>query len=90
RLPREAVAAPSLKIHGDEAVPVFEVDTQTVDILYDLAECSEARDRDVSLLIETMKHKATEYDNESKSEAQVLSFIKVSFFLVTLKIVKIV
>ncbi|XP_026721655.1 HAUS augmin-like complex subunit 1 [Athene cunicularia] len=60
------------KIHGDEAVPVFEVDTQTVDILYDLAECSEARDRDVSLLIETMKHKATEYDNETKYFQDVL------------------
>ncbi|XP_074668455.1 HAUS augmin-like complex subunit 1 isoform X2 [Strix aluco] len=52
------------KIYGDEPVPQYEVNTQTVDILYELAECNEARDRDVSLLIEDMKEKAAEYDAE--------------------------
>ncbi|XP_074788594.1 HAUS augmin-like complex subunit 1 isoform X2 [Athene noctua] len=60
------------KIYGDEAVPAFEVDTQTVDTLYDLAEYNEARDRDVSLLIEDMKQKATEYDAEAKYFQDVL------------------
>uniref|UniRef100_A0A8D0FQY6 HAUS augmin like complex subunit 1 n=1 Tax=Strix occidentalis caurina TaxID=311401 RepID=A0A8D0FQY6_STROC len=46
-------------------VPQYEVNTQTVDILYELAECNEARDRDVSLLIEDMKEKAAEYDAEA-------------------------
>ncbi|XP_074668457.1 HAUS augmin-like complex subunit 1 isoform X4 [Strix aluco] len=53
------------KIYGDEPVPQYEVNTQTVDILYELAECNEARDRDVSLLIEDMKEKAAEYDAEA-------------------------
>uniref|UniRef100_A0A8C6Y2Z9 HAUS augmin-like complex subunit 1 n=1 Tax=Naja naja TaxID=35670 RepID=A0A8C6Y2Z9_NAJNA len=49
------------KVFGEEPIPFFEVNPQTVDILYELAECNESRDRDVNLLIEDMKEKAVEY-----------------------------
>ncbi|NXS65881.1 HAUS1 protein, partial [Pandion haliaetus] len=53
------------KIYGNQPVPQYEVNARTIDILYELVECSEARDRDVSLLIEDMKQKATEYEAEA-------------------------
>ncbi|XP_009700956.1 PREDICTED: HAUS augmin-like complex subunit 1, partial [Cariama cristata] len=53
------------KIHGDQPVPQYEVNARTVDILYELVECNEAKDRDVSLLIEDMKEKAAEYEAEA-------------------------
>lgn len=67
------------KIYGNQPVPQYEVNARTIDILYELVECNEARDRDVSLLIEDMKQKATEYEAEGEFEAPVLSSIKVSF-----------
>ncbi|NWX43836.1 HAUS1 protein, partial [Steatornis caripensis] len=53
------------KIYGNQPIPQYEVNARTVDILYNLVECNEARDRDVSLLIEDMKQKATEYEAEA-------------------------
>ncbi|XP_063175456.1 HAUS augmin-like complex subunit 1 isoform X2 [Chroicocephalus ridibundus] len=54
------------KIYKNQPIPAFEANKRTVDILYDLAERNEARDRDVSLLIEDMMQKATEYEAEAK------------------------
>ncbi|XP_072716533.1 HAUS augmin-like complex subunit 1 [Ciconia boyciana] len=53
------------KIYGDQPIPQYEVNATTVDILYELAECNEARDRDVSLLIEDTKQRATQYEEEA-------------------------
>ncbi|XP_009276725.1 PREDICTED: HAUS augmin-like complex subunit 1 [Aptenodytes forsteri] len=53
------------KIYGNQPIPQYEVNARTVDILYELVECNEARDRDVSLLIEDMKQKAAEYEAEA-------------------------
>ncbi|NWU72347.1 HAUS1 protein, partial [Pterocles burchelli] len=61
------------KIYGNQPVPEYEVNANTVDILYELAECNEARDRDVSLLIEDMKEKATEYEAEANYLQDLLS-----------------
>ncbi|KGL97096.1 HAUS augmin-like complex subunit 1, partial [Charadrius vociferus] len=66
------------KIYGNEPIPEYEVNARTVDILYDLVECNEARDRDVSLLIEDMKQKATEYEAESEFEAPLLKSLDLS------------
>ncbi|KAM3845193.1 HAUS augmin-like complex subunit 1 [Vipera latastei] len=52
------------KLFGDQAVPLYEVNARTVDILHELAECNESRDGDVNLLIEDMKQKAVEYESE--------------------------
>ncbi|NXN49689.1 HAUS1 protein, partial [Rynchops niger] len=52
------------KIYKQQPVPVFEVNKRTVDILYHLAKCNEASNMDVSLLIEDMMQKATEYEAE--------------------------
>ncbi|XP_054042315.1 HAUS augmin-like complex subunit 1 isoform X2 [Rissa tridactyla] len=54
------------KIYKNQPIPAFEANKRTVDILYDLAERNEARDRDVSLLIEDKMQKAKEYEAEAK------------------------
>lgn len=51
---------------GDQQVPHFEVNTRTVDILYHIAESSEARCRDTTLLIEDLKQKTSEYEAEGE------------------------
>lgn len=50
----------------------------TVDILYDLAERNEARQKDLSLLVEDMKQMAAEYEAKGEFTAPLLSSIKVS------------
>ncbi|XP_068279359.1 HAUS augmin-like complex subunit 1 isoform X2 [Nyctibius grandis] len=53
------------KIFGDQPIPEHEVNPRTVDTLYELVEYNEARDRDVSLLIEDLKQAAAEYEAEA-------------------------
>ncbi|KAM3869238.1 HAUS augmin-like complex subunit 1 [Diretmus argenteus] len=48
-------------VFGDEPVPQFEVNTRTVDILHQLAESSEGRCNDTTLLIDDLTQKAPEY-----------------------------
>eukprot|EP00064_Thunnus_orientalis_P016557 superscaffoldBa00003312_g16623 len=59
-------------VFGDQAVPQFEVNTRTVDILYQLAQSSEARCSDTALLIEDLKQKASEYQAEGAHLQDVL------------------
>uniref|UniRef100_A0A8D0H9F9 Uncharacterized protein n=1 Tax=Sphenodon punctatus TaxID=8508 RepID=A0A8D0H9F9_SPHPU len=54
------------KTFGDQPVPQYEVNARTIDILYELAECNEARDRDVALITDDMKQKTTEYESEGE------------------------
>ncbi|NXA48439.1 HAUS1 protein, partial [Nothocercus julius] len=54
------------KIFGDEPIPQYEVNARTIDILYELAEHNEARDRDVTLLIDDMNQMAANYQEEAK------------------------
>ncbi|NXX35270.1 HAUS1 protein, partial [Nicator chloris] len=53
------------KIYGDVPVPEYEVNERTVDILHEVMECNEERDRDVMLLIEDLKDRATKYEAEA-------------------------
>ncbi|NXI65684.1 HAUS1 protein, partial [Anseranas semipalmata] len=53
------------EVFGNQPIPQYEVNAQTIDILYELMEYSEARDRDVSLLIEDMEQKAAEYEADA-------------------------
>ncbi len=53
-------------VFGDQPVPNFEVNTGTVDILYQLAQSSEARCSDTALLVEDLKQKAAEYQAEGE------------------------
>ncbi|XP_035631561.1 HAUS augmin-like complex subunit 1 isoform X2 [Oncorhynchus keta] len=48
-------------VFGDQTIPEYEVNTRTVDILYQLAEASEVRCNETSLLIEDQKQKTSEY-----------------------------
>lgn len=52
-------------------MPHFEVNTRTVDILYQLAQSSEARCRDTALLTEDLKQKASEYEAEGEMIAEL-------------------
>uniref|UniRef100_A0A3Q3FII0 HAUS augmin-like complex, subunit 1 n=1 Tax=Labrus bergylta TaxID=56723 RepID=A0A3Q3FII0_9LABR len=54
-------------VFGDQPVPHFEVNTRTVDILYQLAQSSEARCSDTALLIEDLKQKTAEYQADGKN-----------------------
>ncbi|KAL7390064.1 hypothetical protein ABVT39_014265 [Epinephelus coioides] len=59
-------------VFGDQPVPHFEVNTRTVDILYQLAQSSEARCSDTALLTEDLKQKAAEYQAEGAHLRDVL------------------
>lgn len=60
-------------VYGDQPVPHFEVNTRTVDILYQLAQSSEARCSDTALLTEDLRQKASEYQCEGEG---LTSFLK--------------
>ncbi|KFU98982.1 HAUS augmin-like complex subunit 1, partial [Tauraco erythrolophus] len=60
------------KIYGNQPIPQYEVNAWTVDFLYELAERSEARDRDVSLLIEDTKREAEEYEAKANYLQSIL------------------
>ncbi|KAM6037470.1 HAUS augmin-like complex subunit 1 [Chlamydotis macqueenii] len=55
------------KIYGNQHIPQYKVNARIANILYELVECNESRDRDVSLLTEDMKQKATQYEAEANS-----------------------
>uniref|UniRef100_A0A665UNZ5 HAUS augmin-like complex, subunit 1 n=1 Tax=Echeneis naucrates TaxID=173247 RepID=A0A665UNZ5_ECHNA len=59
-------------LFGDQPVPQFEVNTRTVDLLYQLAQSSEARCSDTALLIEDLKQKASEYQADGAHLQDVL------------------
>ncbi|KAK1174669.1 HAUS augmin-like complex subunit 1 [Acipenser oxyrinchus oxyrinchus] len=59
-------------IFGDQPIPHYEVNTRTMEILYQLAESSEARCRDVVLLTEDLKQKAAEYGTEGSYLQELL------------------
>lgn len=54
-------------VFGDQPVPHYEVNTRTVELLYQLAQSSEARCSDTVLLIEDLKQKASEYEADGKN-----------------------
>ncbi|XP_045706069.1 HAUS augmin-like complex subunit 1 isoform X1 [Phyllostomus hastatus] len=60
------VAAWLKKIFGDHPIPQYEVNPRTTEILHHLAERNRVRDRDVHLVIEDWKQKASEYESEAK------------------------
>lgn len=55
------------KVFGQQPVPEFEVNTRTVEILYELAESSELRCREVELLIEDHEQKTEEYSSDGET-----------------------
>ncbi|ELK05636.1 HAUS augmin-like complex subunit 1 isoform X1 [Pteropus alecto] len=60
------VAAWLKKIFGDHPIPQYEVNPRTTEILHHLSERNRVRDRDVHLVIEDLKQKASEYESEAK------------------------
>ncbi|XP_070700025.1 HAUS augmin-like complex subunit 1 [Pempheris klunzingeri] len=59
-------------VFGDQPVPHFEVNTRTVDILYQLAQASEARCSETALFVEDLRQKASEYQAEGAHLQDVL------------------
>lgn len=51
-------------VFGAEGVPGFEVNTRTVELLDQLAQISELRCSEVSLLTDDYRHKAAEYSSD--------------------------
>uniref|UniRef100_A0A8C5NZR1 HAUS augmin-like complex subunit 1 n=1 Tax=Jaculus jaculus TaxID=51337 RepID=A0A8C5NZR1_JACJA len=60
------VAAWLKKIFGEHPIPRYEVNPRTTEILYHLSERNRVRDRDICLVIEDLKQKASEYESEAK------------------------
>ncbi|NWU20306.1 HAUS1 protein, partial [Dyaphorophyia castanea] len=60
------------KIYRDMPIPEYEVNKRTVDILHEVMEFNEERDRDVSLLIEDIKDQATKYEAEAEYWQDIL------------------
>ncbi|EDL84703.1 coiled-coil domain containing 5, isoform CRA_a [Rattus norvegicus] len=54
------------KIFGDHPIPQYEMNARTTEILYHLSERNRVRDRDVNLVIEDLRQKASEYESEAK------------------------
>uniref|UniRef100_A0A8C2GQU8 HAUS augmin-like complex, subunit 1 n=1 Tax=Cyprinus carpio TaxID=7962 RepID=A0A8C2GQU8_CYPCA len=60
------------KVFGQQPVPEFEVNTRTVEILYELAESSETRCREAELLIKDHEQKTEEYGSDGTHLQEVL------------------
>lgn len=60
------IAAWLKKIFGDNPIPQYEVNPRTTEILHHLSERNRVRDRDVQLVIQDLKQKASEYESEAK------------------------
>ncbi|XP_062369189.1 HAUS augmin-like complex subunit 1 isoform X2 [Cinclus cinclus] len=60
------------KIYGNMPVPTYEVNERTVDILYEVMECNEEREKDVKLLIEDMKDRTAKYEAEAEYWQDIL------------------
>uniref|UniRef100_A0A8C3C5U5 HAUS augmin like complex subunit 1 n=1 Tax=Cairina moschata TaxID=8855 RepID=A0A8C3C5U5_CAIMO len=54
------------EVFVNRPVPDYEVNPQTVDILYNLKEYSETRERDIAFLVEDIEQKAAEYEAQAK------------------------
>ncbi|KAM5192673.1 HAUS augmin-like complex subunit 1 [Mantella aurantiaca] len=74
-LPRQAglIITWLKKMFGDKALPPYEVNTRTVELLCQLAEWSEARDKDLNLVIEDQRVKTAEIKAEATYLQELLS-----------------
>ncbi|XP_032061935.1 HAUS augmin-like complex subunit 1 [Aythya fuligula] len=54
------------EVFENQPIPHYEVNPQTVDILYNLKEYSETRERDLAFLVEDTEQKAAEYEAQAK------------------------
>ncbi|NWT74729.1 HAUS1 protein, partial [Prunella himalayana] len=63
------------KLFEGAPIPEYEVNERTVDILHEVMECNEERDKDVMLLIEDMKERASKCEAEAEYWQDVLGEI---------------
>ncbi|XP_061755313.1 HAUS augmin-like complex subunit 1 [Nerophis ophidion] len=62
-------------VFGEQAVPRYEVNIRTVDLLHQLACCSEARCTETALLTQDLQHKASEYQADGAHLQEVLQSV---------------
>ena len=61
------------KLYGGESVPQYEINTRTVDILYDLMRANQRQDeRAAALVADDLMIKADEYSAESENKKSVI------------------
>uniref|UniRef100_A0A2K6QD65 HAUS augmin like complex subunit 1 n=1 Tax=Rhinopithecus roxellana TaxID=61622 RepID=A0A2K6QD65_RHIRO len=68
------VAAWLKKIFGDHPIPQYEVNPRTTEILHHLSERNRVRDRDVCLVVEDLKQKASEYESEETGKIKATDY----------------
>lgn len=54
------------KVYCDEVIPQYEINERTIEILLDLKQKNEEREREAEILIKDYEHKTEEYHAESK------------------------
>ena len=52
------------EVFADSAIPDYEVDSETIDTLYLMAQKSKERERQVNIVIKELEQKALDYDTE--------------------------
>lgn len=52
------------EVFADSPIPDYEVDSETIDTLYLLAQKSKERERQVNIVIKEFEQKALDYDTE--------------------------
>ncbi|XP_053557042.1 HAUS augmin-like complex subunit 1 isoform X1 [Bombina bombina] len=60
-------------IFGDKPIPQYEVNNRTIEILHQLAEWNEARDKDIALVTDDLKQKSAEVKAEAKYLQELLA-----------------
>ena len=57
------------KVFDQDEVPDYEIHSQTVDYLFQLAQRSESKEKALTCMLEDFQQKTTEYQAESKTQA---------------------
>lgn len=63
------------KVFGGDSVPAYELNQRTIQTLYKLMKLNEARDKDVSIIVEDMRQKTEEYNSEARRIEDVMKTI---------------
>ena len=69
------------------SVPEYEINSQTIEVLYQMALCCEVRERSANIIIEVLEQKAEEYTAESKLNQSTLNFLATHYFFLPWTIV---
>ena len=60
---------------GEGGVPDYEINSETIGVLYDMAQRCEAHERSAKIVLEDLEQKAEEYTAESESHLSLECFM---------------